>query len=56
MWRCARTPGPERDGVPLLDIEALGLLPGGSGRGRGRGHDDGALALVHRETRRTNPS
>jgi len=47
-------PGPERDGVPLLDIEALGLLPGGSGRGRG--HDDGALALVHPETRRTNPS
>jgi len=51
MWRCARTPGPERDGVPLLDIEALGLLPGGSGRGWG--HDDAALALVHRETRRT---
>ena len=58
MCRLARTPGPEGDGVPLLDVEALGLLPrGGGGARRGRGHRD--AALVHREsgeTRGTNPS
>ena len=55
------TPGPERDGVPLLDLEALGLLAAGAGAGGGgdgRGHGHGDVALVHRERNlgdRTNP-
>jgi len=51
-------PGPEGDGVPLLDVEALGLLPrGGGGARRGRGHRDAALVPRESgETRGTNPS
>jgi hypothetical protein len=48
----ALTPGPERDGVPLLDLEALVLLAAGAGAGRGGhggGHGHGDVALVHRE-------
>lgn len=33
----ALTPRPERDGVPLLDLEALAGLAGGRGRGPGGG-------------------
>jgi hypothetical protein len=29
MCRFVRTPCPEGDGVPLLDLKALGLLPRG---------------------------
>lgn len=46
------TPGPERDGVPLLDLEALALLAPGAGAGgggSGGGHGHGDVALVHRE-------
>jgi hypothetical protein len=47
MCRFVRTPCPEGDGVPLLDLEALGLLPRGRwGARRGRGYRD--AALVHR--------
>jgi hypothetical protein len=48
----ALTPGPERDGVPLLDLEALALLAvgaGAGGRGGGGGHGHGDVSLVHRE-------
>lgn len=50
-----RTPGPEGDGVPLFNLEALALLAtaaGAGGGGWGRRHGD--AALVHRE-QRSNP-
>jgi hypothetical protein len=52
-----RTPGPEGDGVPFLDLEALALLAtaaGAGGGGRDRSHGD--AALVHREQGSGNPS
>jgi hypothetical protein len=48
--RAHRTPCPERDGVPLLDLEALVGLAGGGGRAGG----GGALAGGSRRRRRVD--
>jgi hypothetical protein len=52
-----RTPGPEGDGVPFLDLEALALLAtAASAGGGGRDRSHGDAALVHREQGSSNPS